>query len=245
MACNNLLNLSTSTKCCNFLLARHYSVTKIQKLEEKLDIPPRPKRPLNTFLRFSMLNREEIKKEYPGSSASAITKLLGAKWNLCDKSLKDQLQTEYKEEMNDYSRKLMFYEKSLTKEQKQILKDLNRKPKMLKKKSEIRMRLEELGKPKKPPTAFILYMLSKMKDKDPSAKFSEWLGEIAKEWASLSPDKREKYDIESKKLMAQYKNEMTQWEEKMIKMGQIDVVRRHVLLELKEKRVNEEKLSSQ
>lgn len=86
-----------------------------------------------------MLNREEIKKEYPGSSASAITKLLGAKWNLCDKSLKDQLQTEYKEEMNDYSRKLMFYEKSLTKEQKQILKDLNRKPKMLKKKSEIRM----------------------------------------------------------------------------------------------------------
>ncbi|XP_057340444.1 transcription factor A, mitochondrial-like isoform X2 [Microplitis mediator] len=243
MACSNLLNLSTSTKCCNFLLARQYSANKLRKLEKKFEIPPRPKRPLNAFMRFSMLNREEIKTEFPGSSASAITKQLGAKWSLCDKSFKDKLQNEFKEEMDDYSRQMMVYEKSLTDEQKQMFKKITIKPSASKKKSEIRMRLEELGKPKKPPTTFIIYMLSKMNTKDPSVKFSEWLGVIAKEWASLSPDKREKYETESKKLMEQYKNEMTQWEEKMIKMGHIDVVRRQVLLELKDKRVNEEKSS--
>lgn len=67
------------------------------------------------------------------------------------------------------------------------------------------------------------------------------MAEISKEWTKLPAEKREKFEIEAKKLMEQYKNDMIDWEAKMIQMGNLDVIRRQVLLDLKDKTGQEEK----
>ncbi|XP_053598212.1 transcription factor A, mitochondrial isoform X3 [Microplitis demolitor] len=208
MACNKILNLSSSTKYCNFLFTRisqivfrPYSESRLRRLEKKWDIPPRPKRPLNPFFKFVVLRREEMK--------------------------------EYREEMNEYSRQMILYEKSLTSEQKQILKSLAEKRAEMKEKSKEQQRLKDLGKPRKPPPVIFLFISSKMNTKKDDDQYHEWVSQISKEWTLLSTEEREKYEAEHKKMTEKYMNELLAWEAEMIRLGHIDVVRRRVLLDLR------------
>ncbi|XP_074106491.1 mitochondrial transcription factor A [Cotesia typhae] len=245
MASNKLLNFC-STKIFslprNFLvISRDYSGSKRRLMEQRLDIPERPKRPLNAFLRYTALIRDELKEKFPEAKVPELCRLYGKKWAQCDPALKKELQDQYRKDMLKYSHQVMDYERKLTDEQKMVIEEENRRVEANKKKNELKARLLELGKPKKPPTAFILYMMSHVKSKDPDTAVPDWMAEISKEWTKLPAEKREKFEIEAKKLMEQYKNDMIDWEAKMIQMGNLDVIRRQVLLDLKDKTGQEEK----
>ncbi|XP_053598211.1 transcription factor A, mitochondrial isoform X2 [Microplitis demolitor] len=240
MACNKILNLSSSTKYCNFLFTRisqivfrPYSESRLRRLEKKWDIPPRPKRPLNPFFKFVVLRREEMVKENPQLKNPQIMQKLGEKFRSYDGNYKNELQKEYREEMNEYSRQMILYEKSLTSEQKQILKSLAEKRAEMKEKSKEQQRLKDLGKPRKPPPVIFLFISSKMNTKKDDDQYHEWVSQISKEWTLLSTEEREKYEAEHKKMTEKYMNELLAWEAEMIRLGHIDVVRRRVLLDLR------------
>lgn len=58
---------------------------------------------------------------------------------------------------------------------------------------------------------------------------------MAKKWAVLPADEKNAIKNDAKKLMDEWKTDIIKWEEKMIKLGHIDVVRSRVSTSLKGK----------
>lgn len=51
-----------------------------QSLEEKLDIPAKPKRPLTPYFKFMAKIRPELKKENPNANAVDIVREISKRW---------------------------------------------------------------------------------------------------------------------------------------------------------------------
>jgi transcription factor A len=58
---------------------------------------------------------------------------------------------------------------------------------------------------------------------------------MGNEWEKLSEEQKAPYVSQSKKLFEEYKREIQIWEEKMIRLGHIDVVRNEALIEPKKR----------
>ncbi|KAF7989978.1 hypothetical protein HCN44_008652 [Aphidius gifuensis] len=244
-AYNNLRNVFSSINSTQLNNFSHringqvcgYATGKIRNIEKKLGIPSRPKRPLSAYLQFCGAQRKSVVEQYPGLPATGVTKKLAELWKTSSPETKEEYKKKYVESAQAYSQEVIEYEKKLTPEQ--ALSITGEKAK-IKKTTENKAKKNEmiaLGKPKRPPTAFILYMLSKKSEREKSGtKVSDWLGVIAKEWASAPPDVKIKFENESAKLMEQYKTETIEWETKMIHDGNISVVRKQSLINIRDKK---------
>ncbi|XP_034952241.1 transcription factor A, mitochondrial [Chelonus insularis] len=229
---NFLFNRSTLSGCYQS------QVTFCTRLSENINgIPPRPKRPLNPFIRFSIEERPKIIAENPGIPNNKVLNLLSQRWAEYNTEQKQSLQQAYRQEMDLYVKEIIEYESLLTDEQKKMIKEAREKKLLMKKKNAMKSKLEELGKPKKPPSIFISYLISKKNLKKDKVPYTEWVKEVSEEWANLSPDIKEKYAEEHKKLMDQYRHNIIEWEEKMVKLGHTGFVRKKILLDLKDKEV--------
>lgn len=60
--------------------------------------------------------------------------------------------------------------------------------------------------------------------------FQEWQKQLSKEWQALEPSEKNKYHDESKRLQLKYLSELEKWEEKMISLGHVDIVRTEALM---------------
>ncbi|XP_063972918.1 transcription factor A, mitochondrial isoform X2 [Diachasmimorpha longicaudata] len=210
-------------------------------IEKKLGIPPRPKRPMTPFIAYSVLERGRIVKEHPDLRPRDIMKKIAEDWKTYSLPHKEELRKNYLHELQEYTKQIMAYEEKLTDEQKKSIKDEKLRGMEATEKVKMKAKLRELGKPKKPPTMFILFMLSRAHTKEKDMKFSDWLSIAAKEWSDAPREVKVKFENETQKLMEQYKKEMINWEEKMIKLGHIDVVRKQVLMDLKGKNIANKK----
>jgi transcription factor A len=56
---------------------------------------------------------------------------------------------------------------------------------------------------------------------------------MGNEWEKLSEEQKSPYITQSRKSLEEYKREIQIWEEKMIRLGHIDVVRNEALIEPK------------
>lgn len=77
--------------------------------DEKLPAPPR--RPMSAFLAYSLVHREDVKRQYPGLGATAISAILSEMWKNApenersDFRYRDQLLREqYKKDMYEYKK---------------------------------------------------------------------------------------------------------------------------------------------
>lgn len=94
----------------------------IKTIEEKLGLPPRPKKPLTPYFRFLQTARPAITKENPKLSVIEVVQRCAQKWMETDESTKAKLNDEYQQEKIVYIKKRSDYEKNLTEEQKDNLK---------------------------------------------------------------------------------------------------------------------------
>ncbi|PSN54930.1 hypothetical protein C0J52_01675, partial [Blattella germanica] len=92
---------------------------------------------------------------------------------------------------------------------------------------------KELGKPKRPISPYLMF-LADNKEKRGDQAFADWQLSMSKEWDKLSEEKKSEYLNKYKKLIEGYRREMQIWEEKMIRLGHIDLVRNEALIEPKE-----------
>nr|CAD7570606.1 unnamed protein product [Timema californicum] len=93
-----------------------------------------------------------------------------------------------------------------------------------------RWKKKELGKPKKPITAFLMFFQEKAKLRG-DIPFKIWQQKMSQEWESLPDEIKVQYLDKASQYWQSYLQELQLWEEKMIRLGHIDVVRNEALIE--------------
>ncbi|KOX67680.1 Transcription factor A, mitochondrial [Melipona quadrifasciata] len=122
------------------------------------------------------------------------------------------------------------YENSLTEEQKQLWEQKKKEYTQVNNKK----KYEVLGKPKKPSNAYLSYLSSKRKDKNPDMHVKDWVRSMTVNWNTLSDEEKEPYLTEAMQLNAQYQKDLEKWEMQMIRSGNSDLVRSKTLLKYKD-----------
>ncbi|XP_075147554.1 mitochondrial transcription factor A isoform X1 [Haematobia irritans] len=202
-------------------------------IEEKVGLPVRPKKPLTPYFRFMNEQRPKILASNPNMSIVDVVRQVSKKWETVDSSLKQRLQEEYKKEQQAYVEKRTKYESKVTDEQRHQIKELKQEQTEAKERRMMRKRIKELGRPKKPASAFIRFIAKERIRMPQTAKqtFREWHQAATQRWSELPQADKDIYLQESRKDFETYRKDIAVWEEKMIRMGNIDVVRQGNLID--------------
>lgn len=100
-----------------------------------------------------------------------LMRVIAQRWDKLDESSKANYVKAYKNEMESYTSIIEKYKRSLTPAQVEAQQQIKLDRQLSREKREKRRRLKELGKPKKPPSAFFLYLSSKV---PPGSKSEEY-----------------------------------------------------------------------
>ncbi|GAB0093268.1 transcription factor A, mitochondrial [Sergentomyia squamirostris] len=201
-------------------------------VEERIGLPPKPKRPLTPYFRYMKEVRAKVVAANNNLPASEIAKTIAKQWEGVDESKKKKYEEEYKKEQLSYVQRRTQYENKLTDEQKDNIRLMKETLAEKKEKRAYRKRVKELGRPKHPQSPFLIF-LNEERKKNPqgSMPYREWMTKSSSKWLSMSDDFKEPFIQKSQKEMQKYKDELNKWESRMIQLGNLDVVRQKVLLE--------------
>ncbi|XP_071628252.1 transcription factor A, mitochondrial isoform X1 [Temnothorax longispinosus] len=203
-----------------FASAQDFTTSESKHGIEKDSLPLKPKKPPNVFLLYYNAVRNELQKEYPDYKSKELMKKASEKWAEIDPTKKQDFQKQYFDQSSVYKQKLKDYENSLTDEQKmEIVQELLKKGYALNK-GEVKQKLTELGKPKRPLSTFMLFLQNKRITKKPQELYKDWINNVTEEWRNMTTEDKNKYNAEAKDLLEKYKIEMKKWEEDMIKADQ-------------------------
>lgn len=234
----------------------HSSVQQSKTLEERVGLPPRPKKPLTPYFRFMRDMRPKLLAQDPKITQIQIVQELSRKWGSVDPKVKLQLQSEYKKDQEIYVAQRSKYDSKLTEEQRAEIKQLKQDLLDAKERKQLRKRVKELGRPKKPASAFLRFVASERTNTPQTSQqtYREWHQKATAKWSRLSDAEKAVFLSESRKELDQYKyvelpdpslskpnllffdlfffrKAISIWEEKMIRLGHIDVVRHGNLID--------------
>lgn len=108
-----------------------------EKLKE-LDIPEKPKRPLSPYIRFSVEQRDDLKKKFPNLNMIEITKKCANEWQNMSVDLKEKYIASFRTDLDVYTKKIDAYTENLTEEQKAFIKLVNKEKQEDRKKKQLR-----------------------------------------------------------------------------------------------------------
>ncbi|KAM7363474.1 mitochondrial transcription factor A isoform 1-T2 [Cochliomyia hominivorax] len=202
-------------------------------LEEKAGLPPKPKKPLTPYFRFMKEQRPKLQAANPKLSLVEVVKQVSKQWEKADPSLKERLQQEYKKEQQVYVEVRAKYDAKITDKQRSHLKELKQEQIEAKERRMMRKRIKELGRPRKPASAFLRFIAKErtLSPQSPKETFREWHQKATAKWGTLTEEQKQVYIMESRKELEKYKKEISLWEEKMIRLGHIDVIRHGNLID--------------
>lgn len=177
--------------------------------------------------------RPEIRAKDPKISIIDTIKVIAKRWETVDPTTKKKLEEEYKNDQIQFIEKRAEYDSKLTDAQRIDIKLLKDELAEAKDKRLHRKKVKQLGRPKKPASAFLRY-LSEQRTKlpqSPNETYRDWQKKIAAKWTEFSDKEKEKYVVASHSEYGRYKLEISKWEEEMVKQGNLDVVRQEALIE--------------
>ncbi|XP_055680850.1 transcription factor A, mitochondrial [Lutzomyia longipalpis] len=200
--------------------------------EERLGLPPKPKKPLTPYFRFMKEIRPKILAENNQISMTDVLKNVAKQWATVDDVRRQKYQEEFKKDQAVYLQKMTQYKSKLTDEQKENIQIMKESIAEAKEKREFRKKLRQLGKPKRPQSAFLIFLNDERK-KNPQkgAATREWLNEAAAKWTNLPQKTKDTYVQVSTANREKYQEELGKWEKQMVKQGHLDVVRQEALIE--------------
>ncbi|KAK6626538.1 hypothetical protein RUM44_009011 [Polyplax serrata] len=219
----SLLNIHTGS---SHLTVRTFSARTALK---KLGLPELPKRPKTSFLLYKEAIREDLKKTC--KNEVEIVRVAAQNWKQLSQGEKEKYIEIYKRNVVQYKNDMQNFEDSLSSEQKNNIKEATADYKYSRskraKKQALNKRVVELKKPKRPLTSFFRFLqtVDKMKNES-QVDFAE---RVAKMWHELPSAKKEEYIKKYHSEIELFNKELEQWEEHMIKIGNIDVVRSKTL----------------
>lgn len=204
---NNFTPTSNTNRPLAAASISHSSVHQSKTLEERVGAPPRPKKPLTPYFRFMRDMRPKLVDQDPKISQIEIVQELSRKWATVDPQLKQKLQSEYKKEQEIYVAQRTKYDAKLTDEQRSNIKQLKQELLDAKERKQLRKRVKELGRPKKPASAFLRFVASERTNTPQTSQqtYREWHQKATAKWSRLSDDEKAVFLSESRKELDQYK----------------------------------------
>jgi len=199
-----------------------YSASYAQSAEYKLGID-KPKKPVTIFLKFASQVRPALKAKNPDIGAPEIMKLASKHWQQLGEDAKKKMYQEYEKEYEEYKKKRDVYEASLTIEQKEDIAKMQEVMTEAKEKKKHKAELKDLGRPKRPMSSYIIFAQT-TKEKLKDTAFANYQTAVSKLWTKLSPEERMVYEEKAEELRAKYRIELSIWEQKMLRMGNINLI---------------------
>lgn len=204
-----------------------------KSVEEKLGYPLKPKRPLTPFFRYLLSARPNIVAQNPKIAAVDIVRQISKTWPTVDEGLKKKLTEEYLKDRAEYTKQLAVYESKLTDDQRVGIKAAKEERADDKEKRAHKKKLRENHKPKKPATGYIRYQLE-MQPTRGDMNRHDFIRKIATAWNELPEAKRKPYNDAYAADAVKYKDELAKWEKEMIKLGNVDLVRKSAAIDTAE-----------
>ncbi|XP_042226526.1 transcription factor A, mitochondrial-like isoform X2 [Homarus americanus] len=224
--------LSAQCSSTRGVLLRHVDIPCVvlsagkQTIAEQLGLPEPPKRPLAPHLRFMKHFLEENKRKLPKWSTQEIFVKTVQDWKTISPIEKGKWTSEYEREKTLYDIRYTDYMKKISPKQLESIRNLKKKRSEDKIKRQLRREkkkeVEELGKPKYPGNAFILYVSTLDRGEAASKDF---VSGAARQWHLLPEERQNVFREKAKKKLEEYQRELAEWEAKMLKAGRVDLVR--------------------
>lgn len=193
-------------------------------------LPVKPKRPVNSYIRFVQTVRPALKSKNPKASPADISKLAAAQWQMLDPASKAKHEEEYKKEQAVWLQKNAQYLSQLTDQQKEDIRQARSDKTEEKAKRDHRKKVKDLGRPKRPLNGFLLFCADNKPKVQSKEENKQQLKLMAQKWAQLSEVDKTPYKARAAEALVKYREEMKTWEEKMIAEDHMDVVRRKNLI---------------
>lgn len=191
-----------------------------------LDKPPLspPKRPLNAYLHYVVEQQQILFKQKPDIRVVERTKWIAQAWRQLTADQKQPYEIAANDGKEKYKLDLAAFKAQLTPAELAILKEKKRHKLAKRKSMRQKRKLTMLGKPKRPRTAFNIFMAENFDDaKGPTSTAK--LKYLQDEWHQLSDTQKQMYKQLAEDDKIRYRNEIKSWEEQMIETGHEDVIR--------------------
>ncbi|KAI4894823.1 hypothetical protein NFI96_016835 [Prochilodus magdalenae] len=192
-----LFSTASTVRCtCIAPTLKHFSTT----------VGGPPKRPLTAYMQYVKAQQPIVTKQNPDVKVVDIVRKIAQQWRTLTPEQKRPFEEASLAAKEQYKLDVQNYQAQLTPAQTAAIAEEKRQ-KMAKRKAIRKKReLNNLGKPKRPRTAFNIFM---------AEHFEEARGTTMQVYVQLAEDDK-----------VRYKNEMKAWEEHMTELGREDLIRR-------------------
>uniref|UniRef100_A0A8C1DK67 Transcription factor A, mitochondrial n=1 Tax=Cyprinus carpio carpio TaxID=630221 RepID=A0A8C1DK67_CYPCA len=200
-----------------------------------------PKRPLTAYMTYVKEMHPTISRQNPGIKNVDIVRKLAQQWKTLTPEQKQTFQDASSASREQYKLALEKYKAQLTPAQTAAL-AVEKRQKVAKRKAIRRKKeLNSLGKPKRPRSAFNIFMSEHFEEAkgtnmqvkmDFSSSYSRFrfyttkMKSLRDDWERFSATQKQMYIQLAEDDKVRYKNEIKSWEEHMIEIGREDLVRR-------------------
>lgn len=187
-----------------------------------------PKRPLNGYMRFFQQQQPVLSKQNPDVKRVDIVRKIAQQWRTLTPEQKQPFEEASQRAREQFKLDLQRYEAQLTPAQLQQ-QTVERRQRLAKRKAIRKKReLTNLGKPKRPRSAFNIFMSEHFEEARGST-MQEKMKTLRDDWMRLFSHQKQVYTQLAEDDKIRYKNEMKSWEEHMVEIGREDVIREKTL----------------
>lgn len=225
--CLFLLRISNRNVQCAFLSHKR------KTLAEVAGLPPKPKKPLTPYFRFMKELRPQLVAQNPDKHSNEVVRMIGKSWETVDPATKQKFEAEYKKEKEVFDKELVKYESSLTPQMKEDLKVARNDRVEKRARLVIKKRNKDLGKPKRAASAFLHFISAERKANPQTAQENTpaYVKRLGAKWATMSEAEKKPFVDAAAKALVQYKKDLEVWEARMVKEGNMDVIRNPIFTE--------------
>uniref|UniRef100_A0A8C5WFZ0 Transcription factor A, mitochondrial n=1 Tax=Leptobrachium leishanense TaxID=445787 RepID=A0A8C5WFZ0_9ANUR len=195
--CSNLLYGASAVQCS---ASRWFS--------KSLNADDFPKQPLASYMRYSVQQQKVLSKKYPEVKITELLKI-SQEW----KGLPDSAKEPYIAKLRKFTP--VELETKCT----ERLRKLRKRQSICRKRE-----LSLIGKPKRPRSAFNIFMSEHVAEVQGSSTASKFKS-LHADWIKLNASQQQAYKQLAEDDRIRYENEMQSWEEHMIDIGREDLVR--------------------
>ncbi|XP_047464385.1 transcription factor A, mitochondrial [Mugil cephalus] len=211
---------STLARCTGVLPAAYFNTVKCFTTQ----IKPPPKRPLNGYMRYYLQQKSLVMQQNPESKSVDIVRKIAHQWRMLSPEQKQPFQEASLKANEQFKLDIERYKAQLTPAQLQQ-QALEKRQRMTKRKAIRRKKeLTNLGKPKRPRSAFNIFMSEHFQEAS-GATLPAKMKSLMDDWKNLFSHQKQIYTQLAEDDKIRYKNEMKAWEDHMVEIGREDLLR--------------------
>lgn len=152
-------------------------------------------------------NRDIFRKQNPELSIMDITKMMSQKWETVEEKTKTRYMGEFRKEQIKYVEERAKYDSKITDEQRKEIQQLKQDKLDAKQRIAIKKRVKELGRPKRPTSAFLRFIIKERVSTPQSISqtYREWHAKATEKWSRMPEGDKEVYILDARKEYETYK----------------------------------------